>query len=667
MSEFDEKQLHSSPEDAMNVPEPQEIQPAADESKDDALVVQDEATLEQVEGVANAGEAESESVAASDEAADDLDESLDREADEIMASLSSMLYGGNSSPEGSSQDAAEITPDEAAADAAAANEDADEDPFERTMLQPLPEVEGSDGVVESVGSWGASSAYATPEEERLLSQLAEEPILSKQSVAVQTPVPGKKKKGCSIVAVLLLTLLVLLIGAYIAGVVGFMHYFMPNTTLNGENVSLKSVEEVATENSDSIDSFSLSVTGDGLDLALGASDINAKYNGTAYAHEAISQQNAWLWPAEVLGAHTLTAQTTLSYDAARLDDVVGSAVDAFNKDAKQPKDAEVTFNEKTKRYEVKPEEMGTVIDRGAVLELTRAAIDNGEQMVELTDDQLVKPEVYADDKAVTEPVEKVNACLGATQDLTKGDEVLYTVSEEEINKWLTVSDDLTVTFDEEACTKWCRGELSEKLDTIGSTRTFKTPDGRELTVSGGTYGWSINGADVATKIAENVTAGKQGSIELEWLAQGNKWNPGGNEWGDTYVEIDLGAQHVKYFKDGNVVWETDCVSGGPNIDDKDRRTPNGVYYVNDNMRSGNIELKGEIDPKTNKPRYISYVKYWMPFIGDSVALHDADWRSSFGGDIYLTNGSHGCVNLPPDKAAELYGMVGIGTVVVVHG
>lgn len=58
--------------------------------------------------------------------------------------------------------------------------------------------------------------------------------------------------------------------------------------------------------------------------------------------------------------------------------------------------------------------------------------------------------------------------------------------------------------------------------------------------------------------------------------------------------------------------------------------------------------------------------YWMPFVGNSVGLHDADWRSKFGSNIYEYNGSHGCVNLPPDKAAELAGLINVGTVVVVH-
>ncbi len=55
----------------------------------------------------------------------------------------------------------------------------------------------------------------------------------------------------------------------------------------------------------------------------------------------------------------------------------------------------------------------------------------------------------------------------------------------------------------------------------------------------------------------------------------------------------------------------------------------------------------------------------MRFAGN-CGIHDASWRRKFGGDIYKHNGSHGCVNIPSDQAAQLYNMVGIGTIVVVH-
>ena len=60
------------------------------------------------------------------------------------------------------------------------------------------------------------------------------------------------------------------------------------------------------------------------------------------------------------------------------------------------------------------------------------------------------------------------------------------------------------------------------------------------------------------------------------------------------------------------------------------------------------------------------MKYWMPFNGN-IGLHDASWRDAFGGHIYYMKGSHGCINLPTQKAAEIYDQVEKGEAVVVYG
>ena len=63
--------------------------------------------------------------------------------------------------------------------------------------------------------------------------------------------------------------------------------------------------------------------------------------------------------------------------------------------------------------------------------------------------------------------------------------------------------------------------------------------------------------------------------------------------------------------------------------------------------------------------YHSHVNYWMPFNGGQ-GFHDAPWRSAFGGQIYVNGGSHGCVNMPPSKAKELYSLISKGCPVIVH-
>ncbi len=122
---------------------------------------------------------------------------------------------------------------------------------------------------------------------------------------------------------------------------------------------------------------------------------------------------------------------------------------------------------------------------------------------------------------------------------------------------------------------------------------------------------------------------------------------------NTYIDVDLTNQYVRYILNGATVWESPCVSGDTS---KGRSTPTGVFAVYGHVAG--TYLTG--------PTWHNWVDYWMPFSRGGCGLHDATWRKKFGGTIYKTNGSHGCVNLPHDKAEELFNMVSIGTVVIVH-
>ena len=124
---------------------------------------------------------------------------------------------------------------------------------------------------------------------------------------------------------------------------------------------------------------------------------------------------------------------------------------------------------------------------------------------------------------------------------------------------------------------------------------------------------------------------------------------------DTRVEVDLGGQTVYLISNGKKKLVSSCVTGTAG-----HRTPTGIYRIA--YKSRNTTLKGRNDDGS---KYESFVRYWMPFNG-GIGLHDADWRSSFGGSIYLNNGSHGCVNMPIPKAAKLYENVQAGTLVYVY-
>ena len=55
----------------------------------------------------------------------------------------------------------------------------------------------------------------------------------------------------------------------------------------------------------------------------------------------------------------------------------------------------------------------------------------------------------------------------------------------------------------------------------------------------------------------------------------------------------------------------------------------------------------------------------MPFNG-GIGLHDATWRSSFGGTLYKNGGSHGCVNLPHSVAQKIFENISAGTPVLCY-
>lgn len=126
----------------------------------------------------------------------------------------------------------------------------------------------------------------------------------------------------------------------------------------------------------------------------------------------------------------------------------------------------------------------------------------------------------------------------------------------------------------------------------------------------------------------------------------------------TYVYVSIPDQHLTYFVDGEPVLECPVVTGNTLSGNS---TPSGTFRILNMGR--NVTLKGR---ENNGKKYVSHVSYWMAFLGAEYGLHDAPWRGVFGGSIYQGGGSHGCVNMPPHYAAELYDMVDIGTLVFVY-
>ena len=225
-----------------------------------------------------------------------------------------------------------------------------------------------------------------------------------------------------------------------------------------------------------------------------------------------------------------------------------------------------------------------------------------------------------------------------------------------IASWVNGSKGLTVSVDAAKVADYVQG-LRNKYDTPASTQTWQSADGTTKSIKTN-YGWHID----QTKETEALIANIQSlqSVTREPVYASRAAQTAMPQWGKTYVEIDISSQHVYFYQDGNCVWDSKCVTG--TATDPDRATPTGVFALK--YKQLDRVLRGRINPQTGKPSYESPVAYWMPFNGN-IGLHDANWRSSFGGNIYLKSGSHGCINLPTKNAKTLFELITPGTVIVV--
>ena len=150
----------------------------------------------------------------------------------------------------------------------------------------------------------------------------------------------------------------------------------------------------------------------------------------------------------------------------------------------------------------------------------------------------------------------------------------------------------------------------------------------------------------------SIKKGEKLEKEPLYFLKGYAEGAPGEDIGSSYVEADLGRQHLYLYIEGKLILESDFVSGSMS---GGRGTPAGVFGLTYKTR----------DTTLTGANYASHVDYWMPFNGN-IGMHDASWRRSFGGSIYLTNGSHGCINLPVGVAAEIYGYVEKGFPVICY-
>ncbi len=463
-----------------------------------------------------------------------------------------------------------------------------------------------------------------------------------------------------IAGIVLAVLVGLLLVVYLAGGIYFSGRFMPNTTLGEHDVSLKTASEVQDYLSAELSNYVVSVSGQGFSMKLSASDAGITMDSKGITESMLADTNPWLWPFEIMGSHDETEKLAASYNESGLDTAVRTAVEEFNATAVQPTDATIAFSTSAAAYTVQSEAVGTALDADAVVEAVDEAVISLQPTAKLTEDALLQPAVLSTNASLKSAADSANQMIKANMQLVMGGTVVGSVTPELVSSWIRLGDDLSATLDESALTAWV-DNLATSCSTVGTSRTYTRSDGKVVTVSGGVYGWSVDRDALLTTVKDGVSAGTVATVDVPCTTTGTAFNgAGARDWSARYCDIDLSEQHVRFYDEsGTLIWESDCISGIP---DGTHDTPTGIYWVN--QKASPSKLTGY---ENGKKIYESTVQYWMPFVGNTIGLHDADWQPSFGGTMYQEGyGSHGCVNLPPALAASLYSIIQSGDVVVCH-
>lgn len=466
------------------------------------------------------------------------------------------------------------------------------------------------------------------------------------------------KKPVLICGIVVLVLLIV----YLAGMLYYNDKFLNGTMVNGSDVGGMTLQKANDQLSKKVNGQSLKlIFNDGQSEVLQSAQLGVFYNKDNSLNQLMKNQNKWAWFIGFFKNEKNTLTDLIQISDENLTNGIASMEHAKEENQIAPTDAYIQY--KDGNFSIIEETLGSKFNIEELVKNIKVALSEGKQQLDVTKaNGYVKPQVYKDDQDLNNQLKAANEyCLSAiTYTTPKGKEIALDGST--LITWLSKQDDGSYTKDEsvfkEKLTAFVK-ELASQYNSIGATRTFTGKDGQSHTVSGGTYGFRVSTDSEVSALLKMINENKSENNRIpEHTGQLPSGENGG--LGTTYLEINITKQHLWFVKDGSVVLESDFVSGKES--DPTRLTPSGTYYIYNKER--NRVLRGTKQPN-GKYEYESPVSYWMPF-NKGIGLHDASWRSTFGRDIYINSGSHGCINLPTGFAGSLYSQIYVNLPVVVY-
>ena len=481
-----------------------------------------------------------------------------------------------------------------------------------------------------------------------------------RSVDIKSIKPGEKIKSLHPAAAAGTCLGAVLLIFLIAFSIHNSSHFMSGTSINGVDVSGMNIKQARNAITDAASSYKLSIfEKDGVTETITAQDIEMTVDISDDFNHVLTHRSGYSWIGALFGNKTINTDGLITYEYN--DDLFNkkiSSLKCLNPEVvTEPVDAELYFHDGA--FDIRPSITGSKADPDRLEDRIKKAIADQETSVNLEMDGIyAMPKVLTGDSKLNAKKDAyaVLADMTITLRFGKHDHVLDPLA---ISSWYTLENDESLKLND-AAIKSTADELSALYNTIHKPKDFVTHYGEVVTLANSYYGWELD-VDYVTDMLKSY-AEKKESVFIDLTngsEESNKWwmktavaYDDSDYYGNTYAEVSIDGQYMWMYQNGEVVLESDVVTGMP---DSEHDTPIGIYSII--YMQENATLRGD--------DYETEVAYWMVFTTD-IGFHDADWQWAFGDDMYIDNGSHGCVNLPLEVAEQLYGFVYPGMPVFVY-
>ena len=466
-------------------------------------------------------------------------------------------------------------------------------------------------------------------------------------------------------AVVVLTIIVICMGIYLTGFASYRGKFLPNTFVNGVDIAGMTLNEAEYAIlADAPEDKITFIKNDGEEVVFTADKFGGESYLPANAFFDAESESPVLWFSKLFRPTEYETEILHKYS----DEALRQSIADYEWGTTPPTDAKIVSNGDG-TFSITPDTQGDMVNTGVLADYAVSKINSGENVMNMSEaDCYNKPNVTSADLEETLKLYNKLSTISITFDMTNREEIFDNVGSVSADyktfaDWVILADDNTMAVDWSKAYTWVEENIAKPYDTdlFGQPRKFQsTLDGEIDLPVGDTsiYGWHTDVDATTTKLIDMIKKGESGTVEPVYSQEGFRMHSdseGYNYTKKTYIEVSLTHQHLWYYLDGELIIESDVVTGMKN--DPSRCTHPGTFYIWSKESPavlGTVEVEGYSQP----------VSFWMPIDHIGIGLHDLG-RYAYGGSIYEYDGSHGCVNLPWQVASDIYDRCVVGTPVII--